>query len=263
MKILKASPWKSVVLRPHTAIISASILAARAGLSDERSSRTSARSSSLMDSDISSSMSSTRRMMRTTSYGDDGGGSYSSTTVRRSSRLSALDDDDIGSSARMQSSSVRTSRLSSRNDDDFGSSAITRRALAISSGDSFESSRKSSLTSSLLGESVDSSASRALRRLSKDDDKESFTSKRSKLASKSSFDVDESSASVRYSSTKISSTIESSDLGGRQLHGQQEQLQLQGLGWLGHGTGSWGKRSLFVALAARFHQAHPRASQLT
>ncbi|XP_065300526.1 obscurin isoform X6 [Dermacentor albipictus] len=182
------------------------------GLSDERSSRTSARSSSLLDSDISSSMSSTRRMMRTTSYGDDGGSSYSSSTVRRSSRLSALDDDDIGSSTRLQSS-VRTSRLSSRNDDDFGSSAITRRALAISSGDSFESSRKSSLTSSLLGESVDSSASRALRRLSKDDDKESFNSKRSKLASKSSFDADESSASVRYSSTKISSTIESSDLG--------------------------------------------------
>ncbi|XP_075733476.1 obscurin isoform X5 [Rhipicephalus microplus] len=184
------------------------------GLSDERSSRTSARSSSLMDSDISSSMSSTRRMVRTTSYGDDGGGSYSSTAVRRSSRLSALDDDDIGSSTRMQSSSVRTSRLSSRNDDDFGSSAITRRALAISSGDSFESSRKSSLTSSILGESMDSAASRALRRLSKDDDKESFSSKRSKLTSKSSFDVDESSASVRYSSTKISSTIESSDLGG-------------------------------------------------
>ncbi|XP_037503799.1 obscurin isoform X1 [Rhipicephalus sanguineus] len=183
------------------------------GLSDERSSRTSARSSSLLDSDISSSMSSTRRMMRTTSYGDEGGGSYSSSTVRRSSRLSALDDDDIGSSTRMQSSSMRTSRLSSRNDDDFGSSAITRRALAISSGDSFESSRKSSLTSSILGESVDSSASRALRRLSKDDDKESFASKRSKLTSKSSFDVDESSASVRYSSTKISSTIESSDLG--------------------------------------------------
>ncbi|XP_075532246.1 obscurin isoform X3 [Dermacentor variabilis] len=182
------------------------------GLSDERSSRTSARSSSLLDSDISSSMSSTRRMMRTTSYGDDGGSSYSSSTVRRSSRLSALDDDDIGSSTRLQSS-VRTSRLSSRNDDDFGSSAITRRALAISSGDSFESSRKSSLTSSILGESVDSSASRALRRLSKDDDKESFTSKRSKLASKSSFDADESSASVRYSSTKITSTIESSDLG--------------------------------------------------
>lgn len=186
------------------------------GLSDERSSRTSARSSSLMDSDISSSssLSSTRRMMRTTSYGDDGGSSFSSSTVRRSSRLSALDDDDIGSSTRIQSSSMRTSRLSSRNDDEFGSSAISRRPFAISSGDSFESGRKSSLTSSLLGESVDGSASRVLRRLSKDDDKESFASKRSKLASKSSFDVDESSASVRYSSTKISSTIESSDLGG-------------------------------------------------
>lgn len=185
------------------------------GLSDERSSRTSARSSSLMDSDISSSssLSSTRRMMRTTSYGDDGGSSFSSSTVRRSSRLSALDDDDIGSSTRIQSSSMRTSRLSSRNDDEFGSSAISRRPFAISSGDSFESGRKSSLTSSLLGESVDGSASRVLRRLSKDDDKESFASKRSKLASKSSFDVDESSASVRYSSTKISSTIESSDLG--------------------------------------------------
>lgn len=187
-----------------------------AGISDDSFARSSARSSSLMDTDVSSasSLSSTRRTMRTTSYGDEGGSYSSMSTVRRSSRLSALDDDDIGSSSRIRSSTVRTSRLNSRNDDDFGSATVSRRPYGLTSADSFESSsRKSSLASSILGETGESVTSRALRRLSKDDDKESYATKRSKLASKSSFDVDESTSSVRYSSTKISSSVESSDLG--------------------------------------------------
>ncbi|XP_040072551.1 obscurin isoform X2 [Ixodes scapularis] len=186
------------------------------GISDDSFARSSARSSSLMDTDVSSasSLSSTRRTMRTTSYGDEGGSYSSMSTVRRSSRLSALDDDDIGSSSRIRSSTVRTSRLNSRNDDDFGSATVSRRPYGLTSADSFESSsRKSSLASSILGETGESATSRALRRLSKDDDKESYATKRSKLASKSSFDVDESTSSVRYSSTKISSSVESSDLG--------------------------------------------------
>ncbi|CAN8024150.1 unnamed protein product [Ixodes persulcatus] len=168
------------------------------GISDDSFARSSARSSSLMDTDVSSasSLSSTRRTMRTTSYGDEGGSYSSMSTVRRSSRLSALDDDDIGSSSRIRSSTVRTSRLNSRNDDDFGSATVSRRPYGLTSADSFESSsRKSSLASSILGETGESATSRALRRLSRDDDKESYATKRSKLASKSSFDVDESTSS--------------------------------------------------------------------
>ncbi|XP_064466280.1 obscurin-like isoform X2 [Ornithodoros turicata] len=176
------------------------------GLSDDSSyTRSSGRTASSLDSEFSSSMSASRRAARTTSYGTDDS-SYPTTTVRRSSRLgsSTFDDDDFGTSVR----SGRTARLLSRDDDDLGiTSSISRRSYTGTSD-----TRKSSI-SSLTESSHDTSSSRALRRL-KDEDAEEYTSKRSKLSSRtSSSDISGSHSTMSYSSRRISGSMESSELG--------------------------------------------------